>query len=770
MIDIKSQIIKPALGLEDMRVVASAEGWGLMDIQSLGFFNKRNFRYRRVITITEQSGSSLIDYQVLIELNSTNFNFSHTRSDGGDIRFTDTAGNLLPYWIESYDASAQTAKIFVKVPSLPANATIVIYMYYGNSSVFSESDGEATFEFFDDFENPIIGDFATVTDDSYVKVDGEIRAPEGTADWHNRFKVIHYEGSHDRTYIVYGGENSHPMITYYDHDTDTFATPIRISTHGKTDDCHSHPALAIDDDGYLYVFWGAHVSTLYMVKSLNPEDITSWDTEKTLSGSITYPQVFFIGDTMYLFYRNGNDWVYRTSTDYQTDWTWSSETVVIDEGSYTPYPLCVRGSESPTPTIHVAWLIWDGTYKRDVYYAYRDTDGTWKKRDGTALTLPLSESNADKVYDYNYIAGWINDIQLDENNDPYIIFLERDSDAIPTRLRLAKYESGSWMVRTITSDVKRGNMGCLRIENSTLLKVYAAVGGDPDNTRYGGEIQEFTSSNGGNSWIKTRDITHDSPTLHSVPLVALEQDSMKRVSNNKIWLVWCSGLSYLGKIHAWGPGLNKTTVMLDGKKWYVTRLKPFGAPPGDYSISDSEVKLDRCSIASRTFQINDGIIEYRARATSGYEISSVVRSETNLGDTLTNSGSQGYHASSFSNWENCIYIGGQGKVANTANAITGNTNYCFRFIVSGVQLTGKRFSDSFDSEEASVSYTDTGGRTNGYVGLRVDGDAPNERVSYFDWVRVRKYADPEPLVSIGSENVRISFSSYPEGAKIEVLK
>jgi len=161
MIDIKSQIIKPALGLEDMRVVASAEGWNLMDIQSLGFFNKRNFKYQRVITITEQSGSNWTDYQVPIELDSTNFNFSHTRFDGGDIRFTDTAGNLLPYWIESYDASAQTAKIFVKVPSLPANATIVIYMYYGNSSVFSESDGEATFEFFDSFKGVL--DFSGFT-------------------------------------------------------------------------------------------------------------------------------------------------------------------------------------------------------------------------------------------------------------------------------------------------------------------------------------------------------------------------------------------------------------------------------------------------------------------------------------------------------------------------------------------------------------------------------------------------------------------------------
>ncbi|MCD6137703.1 MAG: hypothetical protein J7J91_03820, partial [Deltaproteobacteria bacterium] len=100
MIDIKSQIIKPALDLEDIEVVASAEGWRLTDFKSLGFFLNRNFKYRRKITITEQSGNNLSDYQVLVELNSSNFDFSKTQTNGEDIRFTDASGNLLPYWIE----------------------------------------------------------------------------------------------------------------------------------------------------------------------------------------------------------------------------------------------------------------------------------------------------------------------------------------------------------------------------------------------------------------------------------------------------------------------------------------------------------------------------------------------------------------------------------------------------------------------------------------------------------------------------------------------
>ncbi len=109
--------------------------------------------YRKAITITEQSGSDLTDYQVKIELNSSNFDFSKANADGSDIRFAADDGTLLPYWIEEWDSVNQTAKIWVKIPSLLANSSITIYMYYGNPSAVSESNGEAVFDFFDDFNN-----------------------------------------------------------------------------------------------------------------------------------------------------------------------------------------------------------------------------------------------------------------------------------------------------------------------------------------------------------------------------------------------------------------------------------------------------------------------------------------------------------------------------------------------------------------------------------------------------------------------------------------
>jgi len=90
------------------------------------------FKYYRPIYITEQSGDNLTEYQVLIELDSSNFDFTHAQTNGEDIRFIDAAGDSLDYWIEEWDSVNETAKIWVKVPSIPANSTVTIFMYYGH--------------------------------------------------------------------------------------------------------------------------------------------------------------------------------------------------------------------------------------------------------------------------------------------------------------------------------------------------------------------------------------------------------------------------------------------------------------------------------------------------------------------------------------------------------------------------------------------------------------------------------------------------------------
>ncbi len=103
------------------------------------------------ITIKEKSGINLTDYQVSVQMSGGNFP-ANARPDGADIRFTDMNGTELDYWIENWDYAGRNARIWVKVPRTQANGESKIVMYYSNPAATDASNGEATFEFFDDFE------------------------------------------------------------------------------------------------------------------------------------------------------------------------------------------------------------------------------------------------------------------------------------------------------------------------------------------------------------------------------------------------------------------------------------------------------------------------------------------------------------------------------------------------------------------------------------------------------------------------------------------
>jgi len=119
-------------------------------------FSLSQWRYRKAITINNTSNSNnLTDYQVSITLDTQSLiSAGKMRSDGGDIRFADWL-TLLNYWVQS-GINTTSTNIWVKVPSIPANSSKTIYVYYGNPNATSLSNGDNTFDFFDDFEDGVI--------------------------------------------------------------------------------------------------------------------------------------------------------------------------------------------------------------------------------------------------------------------------------------------------------------------------------------------------------------------------------------------------------------------------------------------------------------------------------------------------------------------------------------------------------------------------------------------------------------------------------------
>jgi hypothetical protein len=85
-------------------------------VQGANWWNT-SWVYRKPINITENSGSNLTDYQILVTVDTQILiSASKMRSDCGDIRFIDSDNSTnLSYWIES-GINTSSTKIWVKVP------------------------------------------------------------------------------------------------------------------------------------------------------------------------------------------------------------------------------------------------------------------------------------------------------------------------------------------------------------------------------------------------------------------------------------------------------------------------------------------------------------------------------------------------------------------------------------------------------------------------------------------------------------------------------
>ena len=329
------------------------------------------WRYRRAITITEQSGSTLTDYQVKIELNSTNFDFSKANADGSDIRFTEDDGEtLLPYWIEEWDATNQQAVIWVKVPSIPVNGETTIYLYYGNPSAESESDANAVFDLFDDFEDNDISDWTVLN--------GGFSASNGIVSTTGERNLMHKGIIAEKGIII--------------------ETSARASSDGIPG-C----AFAIQDvDNYYMARINEPADKLELVKKDAGNYKTVAEVQKTINADVWYViktvwksngtvRMEVYGETSE---RIGFDYENLNlvgTLDYTTATKWSSGYVGLrcyKAGSYDwvrvrkyaeQEPTANVGSEEIAPTVARAW---DGSQWKDIKNIYYWDGSSWVKAKG----------------------------------------------------------------------------------------------------------------------------------------------------------------------------------------------------------------------------------------------------------------------------------------------------------------------------------------------------------------------------------------------------
>src|SRR3990172_4359786 len=111
-----------------------------LEIMTVGEYSTSSYTASIPIDITYSAAQNLTDYQIPVTFSYQ----SGMNTDFSDIRFYNSAGTKLNYWIESKTDST-TASVWVKVPLISGSTTTTIYLRYGNSGFTSESSLANTF-------------------------------------------------------------------------------------------------------------------------------------------------------------------------------------------------------------------------------------------------------------------------------------------------------------------------------------------------------------------------------------------------------------------------------------------------------------------------------------------------------------------------------------------------------------------------------------------------------------------------------------------------
>jgi len=218
--------------------------WRNDDAGELGVWWDSDWNYRKQLTISAGTGAGT-DYQIKLNIGessgSSGADFhleGHIQSDFDDLRFVDDDdATELSYWIEEITGTSpnQTAAVWVKVQD-DLDSDVNIFVYYGNDSAISASNGGNTFMFFDDFDD---GDATGWTEHngtwSVVDLGGNYR---------------YYQSANTATYL----RTSNGESTWTDY---ILETKIRIASGGSTggfagvllrfQDENNHYAVILDD-------------------------------------------------------------------------------------------------------------------------------------------------------------------------------------------------------------------------------------------------------------------------------------------------------------------------------------------------------------------------------------------------------------------------------------------------------------------------------------------------------------------------------------------
>lgn len=321
---------------------------------------------------------------------------------------------------------------------------------------------------------------------SYFSGDFSTQANSANAVWPSAC----YDAASDQTFYVWIAEGSPQLcrIAAYDHTAGVWSEAVTIDRGVTVDDTHTNPAVCVDHEGYIYVFWGARggAGCLWLI-SANPGDISAWNKQTTIATvgglSYTYPKPVMFGTDLYLFMRSGATddakFIVRKASPSGGVASFGAEVNLIDwlADNIGIYVAEVRSTGTEIEFM-ACQNVSPGVRRHIYYFAWNPTTGALRNIDSTVTvasgSLPIN--NATAIASFREVDSGTNITEIpswcrDADGDLHVVYF--DGSANPYPLKHMIWDGTAWS--TPATVVSLNGRGVPRIRYLSLAPAGANV-------------------------------------------------------------------------------------------------------------------------------------------------------------------------------------------------------------------------------------------------------------------------------------------------------
>lgn len=343
-----------------------------------------------------------------------------------------------------------------------------------------------------------------------------------------------YDSVANRTFFVYGGTTTPKakyllcMIGSFDHATGKCSKPKIVYDKLGVDDPHDNPSIALDGAGYIWVFVSGRGKKRpgFKFRSDKPHSIDQFI--EISEEEMTYPQIWWVTEKGFFHfftkYTGVRELYFETSKDGSS---WSEDQKLAG----------IRGeTEEKGGHYQVSYYHEDkvGTFfsrhpngnvdkRTNLYYTESEDMGqSWRSMDGKMVQVPITEVQSPALvsdYESRNKNVYLKDMQYDAEGNPICLYLssgghEPGPKNSPREWKVCYWRNGQWHTHTLATSDHNYDMGSLWIEGET-WKVVAPTDDGPQPFGGGGEVKEFVSTDAGETWTVSRQVTAGSRRNHN---------------------------------------------------------------------------------------------------------------------------------------------------------------------------------------------------------------------------------------------------------------